>query len=345
MTKRIEFLDGLRGLAILLVICFHTFSRYPKIVPYGNLYGNFPLFKYGFLGVQLFFLISGFVILMSLEKRTSFFDFIYKRWLRLFPAMLVATIFIFCTAKFLHERPGGLPKINSVLPGLFFIEPSWIKIITGISINPLEGSFWSLFVEFKFYFIFGVSYFILGREKSIIAIFLMYLLSLYFIKGKLNIQFLNSIADFFSFRYFCWFASGSLAYLYFISQRNRYLFFSILINLIEVYKSRSDLKLILFYIFILLVFYLPIYFEKIRFLLSNRMFLFFGFVSYPLYLIHENAMISLICKISKVFQLPHILQPIIPILLLIFMSYFISKTLEPFISKMIIRCFRFVQVR
>ena len=53
--NRIQFLDGLRGIAILLVICFHSYTRWPKFVPYGHQFSDFYLFKYGYLGVQLFF--------------------------------------------------------------------------------------------------------------------------------------------------------------------------------------------------------------------------------------------------------------------------------------------------
>jgi len=53
---------------------------------------EFSCYKFGFFGVQLFFMISGFVILMSLEKTEGFFHFIYKRWIRLFPALLIASL-------------------------------------------------------------------------------------------------------------------------------------------------------------------------------------------------------------------------------------------------------------
>lgn len=333
--KRIEFLDGLRGVAILLVVCYHAFSRWPLIIPYGNSYGDFSFFKYGYLGVQLFFLISGFVILMSLEKNKNFLVFIYKRWLRLFPAMLVATILIYLTARFLYERPAGLPNIKSVLPGLIFIEPRWIRTITGLAIPSLEGAFWSLYVEFEFYFIFGLSFFLLGKEKAIALIFSMFLLFL--IGSEFNINILNSISDYFSFGYFGWFASGSLAYLYFIYKEKKYLYFSILAGLFEIYQYRNDSKLLLVSIFILSIFFIPIYFKRTRVLLSNRVIVFFGLISYPLYLIHENAMIAMICKISKVIDIPYILLPIISIIILVVISYFIVKILEPLIRKVIIQ--------
>jgi len=56
LISRVDYLDGLRGLAILLVIGFHAYSAYPTIVPYGDQYLDVPIFKYGWLGVELFFL-------------------------------------------------------------------------------------------------------------------------------------------------------------------------------------------------------------------------------------------------------------------------------------------------
>ncbi len=329
--KRIEFLDGLRGVAIILVVCFHAFSKWPSIVPYGNSYGDFPVFKYGYLGVQLFFLISGFVILMSLDKSKYFGVFIYKRWLRLFPAMLVASVLIFFTARFFYERPSGNPALSSVLPGLTFIDPNWIEILTGTKINLLEGSFWSLFVEFKFYLVFGICYFIFKREYAIIALFILFLLS---IAGtKLDIHFLNTLSEFFSFTFFGWFVCGSLAYMYFICKKKKYLYLSILVGLLDIVPYRHDPKSLLFSFFILILFFTPVYFEKTRFIFQNPVILFFGLISYPLYLLHENALISLICKISRVINIPDILLPVIPISILVLIAYLIVKIVEPFIRK------------
>ena len=100
-SSRLLFLDGLRGIVILLVILYHAYSdTWDIFLPYHYQYHDFLLFKYGNYGVQLFFLISGFVITMSLEKCIDFGDFIFRRWLRLFPAMLIASILILITAPF-----------------------------------------------------------------------------------------------------------------------------------------------------------------------------------------------------------------------------------------------------
>jgi peptidoglycan/LPS O-acetylase OafA/YrhL len=44
---RIHFLDGFRGLAILLVVIFHAYAQWPEHYPYGSDYANIPVIKLG----------------------------------------------------------------------------------------------------------------------------------------------------------------------------------------------------------------------------------------------------------------------------------------------------------
>src|SRR3990170_2039146 len=224
--NRITFLDGFRGLAILLVILYHAFARWSSILPYGDEFSVFPITE-GFIGVYLFFLISGFVILMTLEKSKNFLEFLLKRWRRLFPAMLISTIFIFFIGQFLPERPDGIPKITNSIPGLIFMDPVWIKRIFHFDTGILESSFWSLYVEVKYYFIFGILFFSFGKNKAIAVIFGCYFVWLIFrtfqYAGITNFKFLTSVFQTFSFHYFGWFTSGSLAYLYFKSKNKKYI--------------------------------------------------------------------------------------------------------------------------
>ncbi len=336
--KRIDFLDSLRGIAILIVVLHHAFSRWAELVPYGCKYCEFPLFRCGFLGVQLFFLISGFVILMSLNKTKSLANFIYKRWLRLFPAMLIATILIYASARYFPERPWGIPQLNSVIPGLLFIEPLWIKLFTGLYIRLLEGVFWTLFVEVKFYIIFGILYFYLGEIKAIKVLFFLYLVSLlpnFYNSPYPYLKYITSGVQLLSFEYFGWFTSGSLAYLFFVSKKKQYLIFSIAVALLQLWHYKHDIQVVLFSLMIITCFFAPIIFEKARVVYNNRFFVFIGFISYPLYLIHGNAMIAMIVKLNNQYKnIPSILLPLIPIIFLCLIAFIIVKT-EPALRKVL----------
>jgi len=332
--KRIIFLDGLRGVAILLVLLYHAYSRWYLLVPYGNKFASFPIFKFGYLGVHLFFLVSGFVILMSLGRNKNFLQFIYKRWKRLFPAMFISSLIIYSTLSFLPERPGGGQELISVIPGMMFIEPLWIKYLFGFEIKPLEGAFWSLFVEVKFYFIFGYLYFYLGRLKAVIAIVLMFLFSV--LSNLFNIKYLDVIPTMLSFEYFGFFSSGALAFLYFKSRIKKYLIYSVAIGMLCVFNNGNSLTEMICETLVLSLFIMPIYFKKLRIVLNMKFLLFLGFISYPLYLIQENAMIALIIKIHRKFAvIPDVLLPVIPVVFLCAVSYFIVKILEPYSLKRI----------
>lgn len=97
--KHMSALDGVRGLAILLVVVFHTY-RFHSDDSLINLVGVFP--RFGWAGVDLFFVLSGFLItriLLQSRSRQNYFPVFYvRRSLRIIP-LYVAVVF-FCTVRF-----------------------------------------------------------------------------------------------------------------------------------------------------------------------------------------------------------------------------------------------------
>lgn len=72
---------------------------------------------------------------------------------------------------------------------------------------------------------------------------------------------------------------------------------------------------------------------------GNKFFVFMGFVSYPLYLFHQNMMVASIIKLRNHFpDIPPILVTLIPILFVIGLAWIIAKYIEPFVKMAIIRC-------
>ena len=97
-VARIAELDALRGIAVLSVILYHYTSRYNDLYQHKSTYLlNFTL---GRLGVQLFFIISGFVIFMTLERCSNIKQFIIKRMSRLYPAYIVSVTLTFTIVSF-----------------------------------------------------------------------------------------------------------------------------------------------------------------------------------------------------------------------------------------------------
>ena len=153
--NRIPELDYLRGLAALSVLIFHYLFKGPTD---GLIWSpSFGLLTdvagYGYLGVNLFFIISGFVIAMSL-KGMSVFDFLKARAIRLLPAMWVcATV----TAISITVLSPQVWPMTNWLASLTLI-PEWFGSLG------VDGAYWSLRVEVQFYIAVGL-FIALGRFK------------------------------------------------------------------------------------------------------------------------------------------------------------------------------------
>ena len=92
---RIAPIDGLRGLAILLVVLHHSFD---PVYGYGRvLDGFFSVLSLGWVGVDLFFAISGFLITgILIETKQSaqyFLNFYARRFLRIFPLYYLCLLY------------------------------------------------------------------------------------------------------------------------------------------------------------------------------------------------------------------------------------------------------------
>lgn len=345
--SRIEHLDGLRGIAILLVVLFHAYARWPALVPYGGEFKDVAVAKYGWLGVELFFMISGFVIYMTLEKCDSFRSFALKRWLRLFPAMLLVSLLIFASAALFPERPAGRPVLSDLVPGLLLVEPSWIAALVHHRQGVLEGSYWSLFVEVKFYVLFGALYFACSRriaKLGLLAAFLASIAAAEASRHLANVPWLHVadriINDELSFTYAGWFLVGVLTY-----ELRRgpsawglcvTLGTGVLAALYGAIDHPHDLTSLVGLVLVAL-FVGASHSSGLRRLLSTRALLFIGFISYPLYLLHENFMVATLVKLGKAApQVPGVLLPIVPFAMACAIAFVIARYLEPALRRLLL---------
>lgn len=169
-SERIGELDGLRAIACLAVVGFHYFSRWApplndaSLYPYGASLAAVPLFRFGYMGVQLFFLVSGFVIALTLTRCDTATTFVIRRFARLFPAMLLAASATYLVIRLLAPHFWTLPAIN-FLPSLTFTHPYVYQHLFGLDSQFMDNVYWSLFVEVRFYAWAALLYFGLSKAK------------------------------------------------------------------------------------------------------------------------------------------------------------------------------------
>ena len=151
---RLAALDGLRLIAALTVAVYHLSVawRIDGIHPPSHFLPDFSRVAiYGFLGVELFFLISGFVICMSSWRR-SLGDFFVSRVSRLYPAYWICVLI---TAVVITLLPvtGGVPVSGT--PDLREIAVNMTMLQEPLGIPMVDTVYWTLFVELRFYLLFA----------------------------------------------------------------------------------------------------------------------------------------------------------------------------------------------
>ncbi|QBE62763.1 acyltransferase family protein [Pseudoduganella lutea] len=144
MKSHIPELDLLRFGAAISVMLFHLAFRGAAADGFSPLYYE-PLaapMKYGYLGVDLFFMISGFVIMVSAQSG-SIVNFISSRLSRLYPAFWICCSITFCIIL-LSETTLYPAKTSAWLFNMTMMPGSF-------GVPFLDGSYWSLGIEIKFY--------------------------------------------------------------------------------------------------------------------------------------------------------------------------------------------------
>lgn len=149
---RFEILDGLRGVAAMIVVAFHLFETYSS----GP---SEQILNHGYLAVDFFFVLSGFVIGYAYDDRWSrmtTWDFFKRRLIRLQPMVVLGCLiggfwFYFSDApgfELVNQTPWWKLLLILLLGCVMFPTPPSMDIRGWKEINPLNGAQWSLMWEY-----------------------------------------------------------------------------------------------------------------------------------------------------------------------------------------------------
>jgi peptidoglycan/LPS O-acetylase OafA/YrhL len=269
-VAKIHGLDLLRGIAALMVCVFHI-KKYVWGTAFPDAFTRF--FDLGYLGVYVFFVVSGVVIPYSLDRtgyRTGMFlRFIGKRLIRIQPPFLLLMLLLLAWNYGLYEFKGwGKPwlfgwskfLLNATYLAPFFHE-KWVFSI-----------FWTLGVEFQFYLLTGLLFVTLRDYVRVRYVVYALILSLDFaVPHRLETV----------FHHYVFFAIGFQAFLFHTGKINRPEFVVSVVallayaSLFELPEAACAAGLTLAGVFVF----------RIRTVISS----FFGDISYSLYLTHGLA--------------------------------------------------------
>lgn len=296
LKNRITELDALRGIAALAVVIFH-FTHNTQTGIYG--------FNIGCIGVDMFFVISGFVIFMSIQKITSWKDFVWSRFSRLFPTywtcLTITTILCIAKLHSIYFTKKSYELTNNIL----------IKYAANLTIfqsylmtDNIDGSYWTLLVECVFYI--GIVFLLIfkfTKRIEVIGMLTVLLSLLCAVDGVFNSLVFKQLLHYVPLiAYFPLFFGGILLYKIKFEGITFYRILGFLLTYLvqtiifkngyhnNTYVTYNQYILTLGGIYILFVLFL---FNYLGFII-NKVTIWLGKISYSLYLIHQYVGMSIV---------------------------------------------------
>jgi peptidoglycan/LPS O-acetylase OafA/YrhL len=268
--RHLYSLDLLRGFAALSVCLLHfTVGVLPNVwnTPLTSLFG------WGYLGVQIFFIISGFVIPYVLDRSAysvgDFASFMGKRILRICPPSYFAILLIISQRLFIdfvinHNRTYTADlSFRQIIDNLLYTVP----YTSGKWFN---GVFWTLAVEFQYYVLIGLCFGLLKKGLLQVVIFALLCNLLFSLPLFEKVQF---------FAYNTYFVLGMIIWMQYSGRiKTPQFWVSAFLALCLIYYQTNYLAMIFSLVTTLCILYFNV---------KSRIFSFFGRISYSLYLLHH----------------------------------------------------------
>jgi peptidoglycan/LPS O-acetylase OafA/YrhL len=294
--QRLTQIDGLRAIAALSVVAFHYTTRFDQIFHHIT-----PMkfgFQYGYLGVNLFFAISGFVIYMTLDGIRAPLDFVVSRVSRLFPTYWVAVALTWTIVSIVGLTGYGVTWKEGII-NLSMLQSFF-------SVRDVDGVYWSLQVELLFY-----AWMLLLWVTKLLRYSVPICIGWVLLAGMaalaesvwgVKVSFV--LKHFLLLEWIPWFVLGMIAYR---TMRERAFSVNhgiVIVAAIVAVAARSQISST---IAAVVVFGLVWAASRGELgFLKSRPLVFFGMISYPLYLVHEQIGWIIIAKLEAQLASPWI---------------------------------------
>ncbi len=278
--SRLLELDVFRGFAALSVMLYHYTDQFNRL--YGHT-GPVPDLSFGYYRLHLFFILSGFVTVLLLERTRTSMDFIVSRFSRLFP-----TYWASITITFLVVSMFSLPGREVGLGQYLFNFTMLAGFVD--SIEYVDGAHWTLTLELKFYF-FMFLFFMLGwvqkRMELVTFLWVLYSVLAHMSRTMLDTDIVhNYLWTMANFGFIQVIAVGMMFYRIYKHgpTSERYLIIMLALVTHYVYHGINEAMVVTGLAFVFFLFnqgYLR--------WICVRPLLFLGNISYALFLVHESV--------------------------------------------------------
>lgn len=180
MKNKLLSIHYLRGLAALFVVLFHYRRTLNDVYVQKDLGDIF--FNGAFFGVDLFFMISGFVMVYSTKSDSRIISFVLKRFFKIYP------VYIFCLLSWLALHLSNLPPLIDIVKSISFIHLNYNSTAPWFG-GSIVGTAWTLTYEILFYIIFLVAMQLSQKHRTLICSILIasiFVLINYYFSGNIG---------------------------------------------------------------------------------------------------------------------------------------------------------------
>lgn len=324
----IEEFDIFRGVSALLIVLYHYTTRYNEVIGHQ---GHFPInLPWGYMGVSVFFFLSGFLAFMNLRDEDNLFSFGYRRMVRLYPTYWAALILTIISLILL--LPDRVPTIHTILINITMLQ-SFFKV------ESVDGVYWTLSIELIFYVIIGCVLFIKQKKNinSICLIWISLSILLTIATGNNGNKAFKLLSVLLISNYSHMFVCGIVFYQLYTKKKTIILYIIIGLCLVNHFINHGIQYSIFFVIFLLMVYIIikrknnSKYISKFKtyeiIICLRKQITFIAKISYPLYLVHQLIGFGIIKMIEKTGVTNEIII-IIPILFSVGLAYFLHIFIE-----------------
>jgi peptidoglycan/LPS O-acetylase OafA/YrhL len=178
-THSIKSIQALRGIAACIVVLFHY--KWAVNIDLGNPFVS-ALFNSGGLGVTIFFILSGFVMIYSSRNKSSAINFAINRFSRIYPAYLFFILLCFAIDGAMSTFHYA-DKTTSFVRSFFFLPSITDDAPAYINVNNASGVRWTLNYEMYFYLLMSLSFIFRKKIAALFSLFFIALVAMPAISG------------------------------------------------------------------------------------------------------------------------------------------------------------------